>query len=263
MLRAALQIFPLLEMSFLLMSFYLFQTHLFLSVCFVLVAALFLNFSLHITVHHYVHFKVKNQFIDRFVVYTYSIFLGLPYSLYRAQHFNHHRYNNSLDDVTSTWTLKKGKTIPKNFIGYSFFWFVRKPDILFTNELIADGKLDATIKIKILLESGLIGATYTMLIWINPFFALYYLALTYVGWTLIAITNYGQHLPLEYGTPKAFTYKNKIYNFFFFNNGLHYEHHENPTLNYPELEFKNKAVIKLPHILIRLFTRKINVENEI
>jgi fatty acid desaturase len=255
MLRIALHIFPLIEVILIALAGYFMTSHLILSIALLFCAALFLNFSLHITIHHFVHFKSKFEWVNWLLSFVYSILLALPFDFYRIQHFNHHRYNNLKGDVTSTWTEKKGKNVPKNFFKYAFFWFLTKPTSSFMKEAVEKGDLNKYGKLKIRIQLLIILATYITLFLINPLFTLYYGALFYLGWSFIAITNYGQHLPINYGETVGYTYHPKAYNFLFFNNGLHYEHHHDPGLNYDELTFQKKATIRFPHLLAGLFTK--------
>lgn len=255
MLKVKLHIFPLLELGLLVGAFVLWDKSYLLSAVCVLGAALFLNFTLHITVHHFVHFKTKIKWLNELLPFIYSVLLALPYDFYRLQHYNHHRYNNLKGDVTSTWEEKNGTLTPKPFFRYAFLWFLVKPSPHFMTEAAQYGDLEKNGKLKMRLQFGAILGIYAALLYFNPFFALYYAALFYFGWTFIAITNYGQHLPVNYGQEVGHTFKEKRYNKIFFNNGLHYEHHTNPGLDYPELEFGQKATIRLPHILAGFFIK--------
>ncbi len=57
----------------------------------------------------------------------------------------------------------------------------------------------------------------------------------YLGWSMIALHNYGQHLPTE-KHQIAYSYYGKYYNWLFMNNGLHYEHHIHPGARYWDLK---------------------------
>lgn len=79
-----------------------------------------------------------------------------------------------------------------------------------------------------------------------------YFMMVYLGWVLIALHNYGQHLPIIYGTQKANSYLSGFYNWLFVNNGLHEEHHEEPSKSYWELQPNPKtphSIIPKPHIM--------------
>lgn len=256
MLKLKLHIFPLLQILCFFLAIYFYRDHLGLAILSLFLSALFLNFSLHITIHHFVHFPFKNKSITTFFEWFYTLTMCLPYNFYRMQHFNHHRYDNLIGDFTTTWKEQNNKIIPRNVIGYSFFWFSGGSMNKFIQQALKEGDLTPERKSKIQLESLLILLFILGLFLTNPFFAILYLILFYLGWSLIAITNYGQHLPLKYGETIAYSYHNKFYNWIFFNNGLHYEHHKNPNLNYPLLKAGKVSKMNFPHLLIPLLKKR-------
>ena len=77
-----------------------------------------------------------------------------------------------------------------------------------------------------------------------------YIVQTYLGWAFITLHNYGQHLPLADKEAYATSYQNQLYNKLFCNNGIHYEHHDQPKLAWHEL-FPNPhapKIVDLPHL---------------
>jgi fatty acid desaturase len=257
MLKFKLHIFPLLEVFFFSMALYCFDINLLVSISFLIIAALFLNFSLHITCHHLVHFKFKfkNKAINTIFEQLYSVLLVLPFNYYRLQHINHHRYNNGTKDITSTFKTQNNQLISKSWFTYCFLWFLAKPSNSFWIEAKAKD-LQSNEFTKLKFETFSIGVVYISLFFINPWFVLYYLLLFYLGWTMIAITNYGQHLPIQKNNPHSFSFYNTLYNIIFFNNGLHHEHHTNPTQDYNELQSTKTNRLGLPHFLAGLFNTK-------
>ncbi len=256
MLRLALHIFPIIQISCFVTAILVLEQHWLWSVLLIIVAAVFLNFTLHITVHHYVHFRFKNEVLDTIATFLYSAILVLPFNFYRMQHLNHHRFDNRIEDLTSTWKVVDKKIVAKNFFGYSFFWFIRGASANGIKTSLENGDLTKSELTKIKFQFLFILAIYLLLILLNPWSALAYGIMFYLGWSLIAITNYGQHLPLNYDQPIAYSYPNKFYNILFFNNGLHLEHHEKPWLNYDELKPGGKAKIKSPHLLVKFLKPK-------
>jgi len=256
MYKVVLHIFPLLQATCFVSALILLDSNIILALILLFFSALFLNFSLHITIHHFVHFRSKTKIINVILEFTYSILLALPYSFYRMQHHNHHRYDNLIGDMTSTWEKKNDMISAKSFFKYSFFWFLNGSLKTAMDRATDDGDLSNTGKIKMRIQFFTILVIYGVLIWLNPWFGLAYLSMFYVGWSLIVITNYGQHLPIKYGSTEAYSYSNPLYNGMFFNNGLHLEHHLEPHLNYPELKSKNQSKKKWPHLLIAFFRKK-------
>jgi fatty acid desaturase len=62
-----------------------------------------------------------------------------------------------------------------------------------------------------------------------------YYGVFYLGWSLINMHNYGQHLPRERQLELGNSFYGRLYNRVFVNNGLHYEHHKEPNIPYWEL----------------------------
>lgn len=254
--RIFIQIFPLIQLALIVAGWYMISISIMYSLIIFLFASLFLNFSLHITVHHFIHFGFRNEFSKMLLELFYSLLLGFPANLYRIQHLNHHRYNNKIGDVTSTWKKSGNKIVAKNRFLYSFFWFIQKPNPDFISEAKASGDLKKTHQVKLLIEILSIFIMYLFLFLYNELFALFFLLHIYTGWCFIAMTNFGQHLPISYETPIAYSYKPNWYNRLFFNNGLHFEHHSEPAKNYSELKLKNEHLIRQPHLFAGLMTNK-------
>ena len=77
-----------------------------------------------------------------------------------------------------------------------------------------------------------------------------YLSMVYIGWALIAMHNYGQHLPDVYGGTKGHSYYGRLYNLLTVYNGLHYEHHHRPSVKDWHLRTPvAHAEIEHPHLL--------------
>lgn len=218
------------------------------------VSAFFLNFSLHITYHYTVHFPVKSKSWNLFWGIIKSVLMGQPFHYYEMSHWNHHRHNNTLTDFTSTWKQKGNRIIPKNAIIYSLFWPFSSSIGLFDqinigkNEGYCTPHRMRSMSIELVTNSiFFIILGYFSWIWLLGYFVTIYL-----GWVLIALHNYGQHLPQQYDTPKANSFPNAFYNWLFVNNGLHEEHHEEPSKSYWELTSQHKTEhsnISKPHIL--------------
>ena len=256
MYRMLLHIFPLIQMISFISGLLLLDSHVYLAIILFFFAALFLNFSLHITIHHFVHFRYKSNLLNLLTESVYSIFLALPFSFYRIQHFNHHRYDNRIGDITSTWEKKNEKIVARSFFNYSFFWFLKGSAKTAIETALRDGDINKKEKQKIQIQFLIILVVFIFLIVLNPWFGLVYATMFYIGWSLVAMTNYGQHLPLKYDSTAAYSYHNSMYNFLFFKNGLHLEHHLEPHLNYHELTSKNQSKIKWPHLITAFFRNK-------
>jgi fatty acid desaturase len=222
---------------------------------FILISALFLSFSLHITYHYHVHFKRRSKTVNRGVDLAITALLGMPFHYYQMLHWNHHKYDNAIGDFTSTWKLVAGQPVPKRFLPYALFWpfsgNVRSRDQLRIAE--AEGYFKPWHRRALRQEVLLLLAVYGTLLWLGPAFAVAYAVTVYVGWCLVTMHNYGQHLPERYGEVPGNSYYNPLYNKLTIYNGLHNEHHARPGLRYWDLSGPSAGEIRHPHILAGFF----------
>lgn len=231
--------------------------NLLVSLLLLLLAGLFLSYSIHIFFHECVH--TRNCFPVWFNIAG-SIFLGLPFDGYRVHHYNHHTYSNSLEDFSTTWRVKGGHSNKVGFsvLSYALGWprqlmRAMKAPNPFSEEL-GDSRV---VKGRIPIQKNAIAGFIILLLFIHWQSALLYIALIYIGWTISALHNFGQHPPLS-GDPIG-SYSNWLYNRLFFNNGLHSEHHKYPALPWHELEPDSDSYeIGCAHFLYPLYQRSIS-----
>ena len=245
-------LFPILEVLLFIEGILVFDARPILGIVLVILAGLAMSFSLHITYHYHVHFRRKSKMYDRLIDFIYSILLGLPFNFYYLLHTNHHVYDNEIDDFTTTITRENGKIKGKNIFGYAFFWFRSNREPLemmqlgvkedyFSEQRIHKSKIELVVIL--LFEIVLAVLSWKLL--------LLYFALVYFGWLFISLHNYGQHLPNKKGIDIGNSYYNKLYNFIFVNNGLHYEHHKFPLEKYWDLKEEKDTNLnnKSPHVI--------------
>ncbi|HFB99405.1 MAG TPA: hypothetical protein ENJ53_01240, partial [Phaeodactylibacter sp.] len=228
-------IYPFLQIFCFAMAWYFVKTSWLFSAGFIFLAALSMSFSLHITYHHHVHHSTGWRWLDRFFDFLITLFLGLPFHFYKLQHINHHQFDNKLGDITSTYIQKNGQRVARKIIPYIFLWILDGWRIeKYKQQAMANGYFSVAENRKMKMEVVL-----NLIFIIGLFYwdwraGCLFGAMFYLGWSMIALHNYGQHLP----TPKhqiAFSYYGKLYNAIFMNNGLHYEHHLRPSLSYWDL----------------------------
>ena len=239
-----LSIFPLLELLFFILA-YVASAPLF-SFLLILVAAVLLSFSIHIFFHECVH--VRDEFPLPFNVLA-TLFLGLPFDGYRVHHFNHHTYINDLKDFSSTWFEENGKKKGFTPCRYAFGW-LRQLSRAIREPKPFDASLGDVAKVKTRIEPQKIALFLfsILLAFISLKVFILYFALVYFGWAFSALHNYGQHPPIK--QEPVYTYANKIYNALFFNNGLHWEHHDKPWLSWNQLLLDDDSPrIKHSHLI--------------
>jgi fatty acid desaturase len=163
-----------------------------------LLASLLLCLTVHVSVHEAVHHPSLARFPLSGPIFT--IVMGLPLQGYRWHHFNHHRWNNALEDYSSTWRSTRDGPRPWPLGRYVLGWprqVVRSG--LSMRAADAAGQVPRATRRAIRVEQA------TVLLWLGalatfaPRLALQYAALVYVGWGLIALQNFGQHPPRDYG----------------------------------------------------------------
>ena len=223
-------IYPLLQGGALLGSWQLASVSWPLCALLLILAAFFMCYSLHISVHEAVHHWrwTRRPWLRRPLESLLSCIIGLPYNTYRLSHWNHHRYNNKVEDYTSTWKLVAETPIPRNRWAYSLLWFLNNTAMLDRSRYAGE---NASADRRWVRFDALVLISFIVLLFkIDLTLGLLALTLNYLGWTLIFFTNYGQHPPVDYDEIMAVSHDGKWYNRLFFNNGLHLEHHLSPAV---------------------------------
>ena len=246
-----LAIFPLLELAFFIAAI-LINSYL-LSFLFIIIAGVFLSFSIHVFFHECVHVREEYPLLINIIN---TLFLGLPFDGYRVHHYNHHTHANSLKDFSSTWQLRDNKKLPFSACRYSFGW-LRQLAMALKEPEPFDEKWGDVAKIKARIEPQKIVLFLfcIALAFIGLKAFILYFALAYFGWGFSALHNYGQHPPID--EEPVCTYSNTIYNSLFFNNGLHWEHHDKPWLSWNLIELDDRSSrIKHAHLIEPCFRSK-------
>ncbi len=259
-----LLVYPVLQIFFFAGAMFFGTAHWVVLILFVFMAAIFMSLSLHISFHHHVHHQPKNKLLKRLIDFIITINLGLPFHFYRLQHLNHHKYNNEVGDMTSTYEEVDNITNPKPFFKYVFLWFLN-PEKLQTHirNAIVEGYFSEMDHRKMIQESFINLLVLIVLFYFYWVYALLYGVMFYLGWSFIALHNYGQHLPTE-KHQMAFSYYGKLYNRLFMNNGLHYEHHIYPQVGYWDLKVEKDIMRtnKYPHPVDGILFKNEENENE-
>ena len=264
MQKIQLGIFPFMEILCSILGLIYLKYSIFFSVITIVLAAFCLNFSLHITYHYQVHFKLKIGIFDHAIEIFYSLLMGIPFQYYQMSHWNHHKYNNNLEDFTTTWKLRDKQLRPINILHYSLFWPLGSLQFL---KQLKQSKKEKIIRnkgvVRMMIEELFILLFSLVLFKINVAYLLMYVFMIYLGWVFIALHNYGQHVPMHYGKQKGYSYYNKIYNSLFVLNGFHMEHHNNPNIRYWLLEKDDKSeVVTHAHLIAGFFFEHKANENE-
>jgi fatty acid desaturase len=244
---------PIIEAVSFLIAVILIPTYLLLTVLFLGLAALAMCFALHMSYHEVAHrsgnWSAWRQLLTGVFL---TPLLGVAFHGYRISHWNHHRYDNGLQDFTTTWKEKNGQPVPKGLFSYCASWpaiFAQAP--MLYRKAASDGDATNRDLSWSRLESLFLLVWVLFLYWLRPEAAILYLVLVYVGWMLISLHNYGQHLPTDYETRlRTTSYTASWYNRLFFNNGLHSEHHRRPSVPIAKLQSESESeLVSAPHLL--------------
>jgi len=199
--------------------------------------------------HNFLHNPFfKSELSNQVFSLVNSLCLGLPQSLYREHHMNHHRYNNDpVKDDSSTFKFGKNHK-EENIISYSFIGVFRTDLKGLYIRAKKHGPLVGIELISVLLF-------FVLLLELNPLlFFIFYLPSWYLGQVFALMENYAEHhgAQLHDRQRDSVSCYNKVYNFLWFNNGYHQEHHYRPMIHWTEME---KVRVELPEDrkIVRIF----------
>jgi fatty acid desaturase len=195
---------------------------------FIVLAAIAMAYSLHIVFHEVVHRRFFRHPVTKLLSESaITALLGMPFNEYRQSHWRHHRYTNLLQDSTSTWKLTPAGPKPRNCFVYIFVWPLLAPGSLRALlDEARDGLQSRETINRVMSELVLVGLIHLFLFFYSMPLWLIYSSTVYLGWAGIAAVNYIQHPPVEYGSGYTTSFYSPTYNVIFYNNGLHFEHHD-------------------------------------
>ncbi len=177
--------------------------------------------------HNFLHTPFfKSKFLNQaFSVYN-SALLSLPQSLYRYHHLNHHRYNNTKADPSSTLLYgKDGKQ--EHWIPYCALGLFRDGTQVAHRQILAAG--EGKLYIAQYISTFVMLIIYCLISW--KWFLIIYLPLFFFGFFLAHLENYFEHYnatDFENRFSNSVSFYNKFYNLLMFNEGYHQEHHISP-----------------------------------
>ena len=198
----------------------------------VIVNAFLVGMNYQCVAHNFIHhpFFTNNGLNEVFSVLN-SLAIGLPQSAYRLHHLNHHRYNNDpAKDESSTWRFAKNQR-EENIFSYSLLGLLRT-DLM--GLIRAAGRTSAlvyaelAVLIFVLLGAGLLRP---------GLFLSYLLPSLLLGQVFALWENYCEHRGADYRDRQrdSVSCYNGFYNWIWFNNGYHQEHHFRPQVHWTEI----------------------------
>jgi len=248
-----LTVFPLLEAGSFALAVALWdQSVLAASLCLIL-AALGLNYSIHISFHEMMHQRIfKSRVLDGILRLINSLWMGVPFDGYCLHHENHHRYNNSIEDYSTTWREGPDGPVPQHWLLYSLSWPVHVARALRVTRIEETaGRVTNRMRWN-KREKAFLLIAWMLFGWYSPTLLGMYILVTYLGWTLSAVHNFGQHPPIDLGAHETTSVYSPTFNLLFMNNGLHREHHQNPGKRWshlvPQPDADSRWTIPRPHL---------------
>ncbi len=205
--------------------------------------ALLFWYNAVVVTHNFVHTPwFTSDLANRIYAALDSINLGVPLTLCRYHHLNHHRYGNDRPDAdgrtrdrSSSYRFGKGGA-PEGALSYGLRGLFRGGTAEAWREAGRTGQRGRLLSELAALGLGL--AAYTALSW--QYVLGFFVPVFYGGSFLGILTNYYQHAGAspETRTANSVSHYGRLYNRLCFNEGYHQEHHLRPGLHWtrrPEL----------------------------
>ncbi len=199
--------------------------------------------------HNFIHNPFfTSPWLNRAYSVMETIALGVPHVFYHHYHMNHHWGDNdakgpdgSTRDWSSIYRYGKGDK-PEAFWKYCLVSFFRVEMGGVIRTVARHGPRDV---IQAAVETVVLAAFWiTMLLADWRYFAFFYLPSYYLGWVLSYAEGYLEHYgcqPGNYFANSVSSY-NWLYNFLWFNNGYHQEHHWDPKVHWTKMKALHQQI---------------------
>ena len=227
--------------------------------------------------HHFIHNPFfSSRWLNRAFSVLETLALGVPHVFYHHYHLNHHFGDNDRkrpDGSTRDWSSiyrHSADDNPEPFWRYVLlsYWRVEVGPLL--RVVWRHGWKEVA---QAAVETVAVAAFWGAMCWYDwRFFVCFYLPSNYVGWMLSYAEGYLEHYGAEPGNPFANSVSsyNRLYNFLWFNNGYHQEHHWDPKTHWtrmrelhrqiePQLVANRTRILAGPHMTALIedyFTRR-------
>ncbi len=216
--------------------------------------------------HNFIHNPFfTNVWLNRLFGVLETLCIGMPHQLYHHYHLNHHAGDNDAkgpDGTTRDWSsiYRYGKgDAPEAFWRYCLFSFFRVEVAPVLRVCIRHGRAHV---LQTIAETVVLAAFWLTVLVVNwKYFAFFYLPSFFLGWVLSYAEGYLEHYGCQPGNPFANSVSsyNRLYNFLWFNNGYHQEHHWDPKMHWtrmkelsaqirPQLGVNHTRILRGPHL---------------
>jgi fatty acid desaturase len=193
--------------------------------------------------HNFIHNPYfSSAWLNRAFSVLESVALGVPHLLYHHYHLNHHWGDSDAkgpDGSTRDWSSiyrHSSDDKPEPFWRYCLlsFWRVEVSEVL--RVVYRHGWRHM---VQLAVETLVLAAFWLWMLLADwRFFAFFYLPSYYLGWMLSYAEGYLEHYHCQPGNPFANSVSsyNWMYNFLWFNNGYHQEHHWDPKVHWTKMK---------------------------
>jgi fatty acid desaturase len=214
--------------------------------------------------HNFIHNPYfTSDWLNRAYSVMETLVLGVPHVLYHHYHMNHHWGDNDAKDAsgdTKDWSSiyrHSPDEKPESFTRYVLVSFFRVEVMPVLRVAAKHRHLP-----QVALESVALGAFWAVMVAVSwRYFVFFYLPSYYLGWALSYAEGYLEHFGGKPGNPYANSVSsyNWLYNFLWFNNGYHQEHHWDPKMHWtrmhalhelikPQLVANGTRTLRGPHL---------------
>jgi fatty acid desaturase len=257
----------LLNLSFLLWTFFAFRN---LSWWVIIPAFVVLSWAycwnLQCVSHNFIHNPFfTNVWLNRLFGVLETLCIGMPHQLYHHYHLNHHAGDNDTkgpEGTTRDWSsiYRYGTgDAPEAFWKYCLLSFFRVEVTPVLLVCIRHGRVHV---LQTLVETIALASFWVTMLVVNwRYFVFFYLSSFFFGWVLSYAEGYLEHFGAQPGNPFANSVSsyNWLYNFLWFNNGYHQEHHWDPKTHWTRMkelsarirlrmEANRTRILRGPHI---------------
>jgi fatty acid desaturase len=216
--------------------------------------------------HNFIHNPYfQNNWLNRAFGVLETLAIGMPHIFYHHYHLNHHSGDNDAkgpDGTTRDWSSiyrHSSDDRPEPFWRYCLLSYFRVEVAPVMRVTARHGRAHIA---QAVVETLALGAFWAALLWFNwRYFVCFYFPSYFFGWVLSYAEGYLEHYGAKPGNPFANSVcsYNRLYNWLWFNNGYHQEHHWDPKNHWtkmkelharirPQLEANGTRVLRGPHL---------------
>jgi fatty acid desaturase len=186
--------------------------------------------------HNFIHhpFFVNDGLNTLFSLLN-SPLLGMPQFMYTVHHLHHHRYNMDHRDPTNIYRYSRYPNRPENLLSYCILGVLRTDVVEMYKFQYPNSPPKWAKNLEVVLclvpfpLAFLMGGTSLLVA---------YTVIWYSGQAMALAENYLEHYGATPGNRQmdAVSCYNPIYNFLWFNNGYHQEHHYKPMVHWTQIK---------------------------